>query len=219
MRLIDACVYHGESVNKYIKPGSDWQKPVTSRTIRLKGDLDIIPSTPGGVNTQTLSLSSMIGYTLSGYQLDLNINTNYIPVNDSGYKLVQIIYDPGDGSELYVNDRVLDESLGNVGVDISTLPDQSDFGDPRIGGFTHKYIFDKPTAHTYSARISAVFSNHCKIVYDLSVETVPYSVQSAFEGVKLIDSKIYTDINNNNKQLLVLETQSPRYISNVVIDR
>ena len=133
--------------------------------------------------------------------------------------MVQIIYDPGDGSELYVNDRVLDESLGNVGVDISTLPDQSDFGDPRIGGFTHKYIFDKPTAHTYSARISAVFSNHCKIVYDLSVETVPYSVQSAFEGVKLIDSKIYTDINNNNKQLLVLETQSPRYISNVVIDR
>jgi len=219
MRLIDACVYHGEAVNKYIKPGSSWQKPVTSRTIRLGGDNSIIPTPSNPVTTQSLSLSSMTGYTLSGYQLDLEINTNYIPVSTEGFKLIQIVYDPGDGTELHINSRELDESLGNVGVDITTIPDQSDFGDPRIPGFKHNYKFDKPSAHTYSARVSAIFSDHSKIIYDLSIETVPYSVQSAFEGVKLIDSKIYTDINNNNKQLLVLETQSPRYISNVVIDR
>lgn len=218
LRLIDACVYHGNSVNKYIAPGAEWAKPVTSRTIRLQGNNDLIP-TGGDVNTQSLSLSSMLGYSLSGYSLDIEINTHYIPVNPDGFKIIQLMYDPGDGSDIISNTRTLDESLDNVSVDITTIPDQSDFGDPRISGFTHRYIFEKPTEFTYTAQVSAVYSDYSKIVYKLNIETEPYSVQSAFNGVKLIDSKLFTNKSNVNKQLLVLETQSPRYVSNIIIDR
>jgi hypothetical protein len=161
----------------------------------------------------------MIGYTLSGYQLDLEIDTRSIPVSGTGFHLAQILYDPADGSGVYVNDRVIDDGLGSLMVDITELPDQSDFGDPRITGFNHLYKFDKPTDYTYSSTISAVYSDFSKIIYTLNIETRPYSVQSGLGGLKLIESKLYTDIKGANKQLLVLETQSPRYISNVVIDR
>ena len=219
MKLIDACVYHGDSVTKYIRPGDIWDEPVISRTIRLPGDDTDIPTFPGEVKTQTLSLSSMIGYTLSGYQIDLDINTKYIPVRTSGFHLSRILFDPADGSDIYVNDRVIDDGLGGLSVDISELPDQADFGDPRVSGFNHLYTFNKPTAHTYSSTISAVYSDFSMIIYTLNIETVPYSVQSGLGGLKLIESKLYTDITGTSKQLLVLETQSPRYISNVVIDR
>lgn len=219
MRLIDACVYHGNSVDKYVRPGEIWDDPVVSRTIRLEGGLELIPTSPGEVKTQTLSLSSMIGYTLSGYQLDLTIDSKYIPVKTDSFRLTQIYFDPGDGSDIYVNDRILDDGLGVMAIDISELPDQSDFGDPRVYGFNHLYRFDSPVEYTYSSRVSAVYSDFSMIVYELNIETLPYSVQSGFEGLKLIESKIYTDITGMNKQLLVLETQNPRYISNVVIDR
>ena len=219
MRLIDACVYHGDSVTKYLNPKEEWDDPVVTRSIRLSGTAADIPTYAGEVKTQTLSLSSMIGYTLSGYQLDLEIDTRSIPVSGTGFHLAQILYDPADGSGVYVNDRVIDDGLGSLMVDITELPDQSDFGDPRITGFNHLYKFDKPTDYTYSSTISAVYSDFSKIIYTLNIETRPYSVQSGLGGLKLIESKLYTDIKGANKQLLVLETQSPRYISNVVIDR
>ena len=219
MRLIDACVYHGDNVTKYTQPGEVWEDPVVSRTIRLEGGDELIPTTTGEVKTQTLSLSSMIGYSLSGYQLELEINTKFIPVSGTGFNLAQILYDPADGSDIYVNDRVIDDGLNALTVDITELPDQSDFGDPRVFGFNHLYRFDKPTEHTYSSTISAVYSDFSMIIYTLNIETVPYSVQSGLGGLKLIESKLYTDVTGANKQLLVLETQSPRYISNVVIDR
>ena len=219
MRLVDACVYHGDSVTKYVRPGEVWDDPVISRTIRLEGGDELIPTSASEVKTQTLSLSSMIGYSLSGYELDLSINTKYIPVSGSGFHLAQILFDPADGSDIYVNDRVIDDGLGALMVDITELPDQSDFGDPRVFGFNHLYKFDKPTEHTYSSTISAVYSDFSMIIYTLNIETVPYSVQSGLGGLKLIESKLYTDVTGANKQLLVLETQSPRYISNVVIDR
>lgn len=219
MRLIDACVYHGENVAKYIKPGEDWDEPIISKTIRLEGGDGLIPTSPGEVRTQTLSLSSMSGYPLSGYQLDLEINTKFIPVSADGYNLVRILYDPADGSDIYVNDRIIDDGLGVLAVDIASLPDQSDFGDPRVHGFNHLYKFNKPAEYTYSSTISAIYSDFSMIIYTLNIETVPYSIQSGLGGLKLVESKLYTDVTGTNKQLLVLETQSPRYISNVVIDR
>ena len=221
MRLIDACVYHGDSVTKYTRPGEVWDDPVVSREIRLGAMPSIVrpPETGGAVTTESLSLSSMIGYPLSGYELDLTINTKQIPVRSDGFNIAQILFDPADGSDIYVNDRVIDDGLGSVLVDITELPDQSDPGDPRVAGFNHFYTFKKPVAHTYSSTVSAVYTDFSMIIYTLNIETVPYSVQSGLGGVKLIESKLYTDIKGVNKQLLVLETQSPRYISNVVIDR
>ena len=219
MKLIDACVYHGDNVDTYIPPGESWDTPLVSKTIRLQGETNLIPRTPGEVKEQTLSLRDMTGYALSGYQLDLNINTKYIPVDSDHYNLIQIMFDPADGTEVYVNDRVIDDGLGSLTVDITELPDQSDFGDPRVEGFSHMYNFTKPEPFTYSAKISAIYSDFSMIIYTLNIETEPYSVQSGLGGLKLVESKIYTDTTGASKQLLVLETQSPRYISNVVIDR
>lgn len=219
MRLVDACVFHGESVDKYVFPGQEWEQPVTSRTIRLEGGTELIPTSANEIKTQSLSLSSMTGHVLSGYQLDLTIDTGYIPVSSSGFHLTKIIFDPGDESPLLENVRTIDDGLQVLNIDITKIPDQSDPGDPRIPGFNYMYIFDKPDEYTYTAKVSAVYSDFSMIVYDLDIETNPYTMNSGFSGLKLLESKIYTDVTGNSKQLLVMETQSPRYISNIVIDR
>ena len=55
--------------------------------------------------------------------------------------------------------------------------------------------------------------------YNIDIETVPYTVESGFDGAKLIDSKLFTDVEGKDRQLLVIETQNPRYVTNVIVDR
>ena len=38
-------------------------------------------------------------------------------------------------------------------------------------------------------------------------------------GAKLIDTKLFTDVDGKDRQLLVIETQNPRYVTNVIVDR
>lgn len=218
MRLREVAAFHGEIMPEYVYPGASWERPVNSRTIRLEGDLSDLPQS-GEVKTISLSLESMTGHTLSGLELELNIVNRYIPVDPDSYRVLQLVFDPGDDTDVQIIDRVIDDGLGSINVNITDLPDSSDYGDPRVHEFTYRYKFDKSTPHTYAARVSAIYSDFSVLVYDLSVETEPYTTQSAFSGLKLIESRPYIDINNKRKQLLTLETQSPRYISNVVIDK
>ena len=106
-----------------------------------------------------------------------------------------------------------------MSLNISEYPDQSDFGDPRVVGFQYRYNFNKPIPYTYNARVSAAYSDFSVLIYNITIETEPYTVQSGYKGMHLIGSKIYTDITGKNKQLITLETQSPRYISNVVLTK
>lgn len=217
-RLIDNRVFHSETTTRYTDPGPRWNRRVDSKQIRLLPETDLIPSNTNPHTVQTQSVSSMLGYVLSGYQFDLDVYTKTIPVKINGFKLIRIIFDPDDGTPAYVNDRTIIDGTQALTFDITELPDQSDFGDPRRVGFKHKYFFDKSTPHTYVATVSAIYTNFQTLTYRILIDTTPYTTESAFTGVKLIDSKIYMN-GNNSEQLLVLETQDPKYITNVTIDR
>jgi hypothetical protein len=221
IKLVDSYVYHSDSLAKHIPHGEEWDDRIDSRLVKLFPDDQMrpIPSLPH--TTRTDSISAMVGHSLSGYKFDLEIDTKTIPVsyNLDDFKINRIEFDPGDGSDLYVNDRIMDDGLQVLTFDLTDMPDPSDFGDPRRLGFKHEYLFDKSDPHVYTASVTATYSNFMTAVYNINIETEPYSVQSGFDGAKLIDTKLYTDVEGKDRQLLVIETQNPRYVTNVVIDR
>lgn len=219
MKLNDAVMYHGEAIQRFLNPQAEWEDKITTRTIRLEGPETLQPSQPGEIKTKTLSLSSMTGFALSSLEFELEVENYHIPVDTTSYRVIQLVMDPGDGSDVKTIDRVIDDGTGGLDVDITTIPDPSDFGDPRIQNFTHQYNFNKQNTHTYTAQISAIYSDFSVLVFKINIETEPYTIQSAFGSMKLIESKPYLDTNNEKKQLLVLETEQPRYVANVVIDR
>lgn len=221
VKLIESYVYHSEEIERYVKTGEVWEDRVDSKEIKLYPD-DLMRPTPSRpLTTRTDSISAMTGHPLSGYKFDIEIDTKTIPVsyNLDDFKINRIVFDPGDGSGLKMNDRIIDDGLQALTFDLTDLPDPSDFGDPRRLGFKHEYLFDKSTPHVYTASISAIYSNFTHAVYNINIETVPYSITTGFSGAKLIDTKLFTDINGSDRQLLVIETQNPRYVTNVMIDR
>ena len=225
MKLIDSYVYHSESLPTYVHPGEVWDDRIDDKTIKLYPDEDMMPHSQSIFGprhtTRVDSLSSMSGFPLSGYKFDLTIDTKTIPVsyNLDDFKINRIIFDPGDGTTPYINDRIMDDGLQVLTFDLTELPDPSDFGDPRRLGFQHEYLFDKSEPHVYTATVSAIYSNFTTATYKIFIETLPYTVESGFDGAKLIDTKLFTDVEGRDRQLLVIETQNPRYVTNVMIDR
>lgn len=222
LKLKESYVYHAQEIDRYVKPGEEWEERIDSREIKLTPDDAMRPIAPSRMHTtRTESLQDMTGNPLSGFNFNIKIDTKTIPVsyNLNDFKINRIIFDPGDGTEPYINDRIMDDGLLPLTFDLTTLPDPSDFGDPRRLGFEHDYTFDKSVPHTYVATVSAVYSNFTTATYKINIETVPYDTDSAFDGLKLIGSKLYTDPQGKDRQLLILETQNPRWVTNVVIDR
>lgn len=210
LKLLDNTVIH----TGYYDDHGDATSTFSQKTIRLSGTPGDIPTT--GTTTKYLSLSSMQGAPLSSYELEFIVDTRSIPV--TGKKITSIAYSPGDGSPTYTNFRNIDQGLDIVDFDITELPDQSDFADPRRHGFSHTYHFAGQVSNVYTAAVTATYSDFSKLVYNIDIETDPYTISSGFGDIKLVDSKPYIDLVGNNKQLIVLETQNPRYISTVAID-
>lgn len=219
LKLIDSHAFHADETPRYIPPGPVWQQQaVDSKTIRLRPDQELIPNKNNPHVTKTESLSAMIGYPLSGLEFDLEIVNKTIPVDPDGFKLNKIVFDPGDGSAHQVRDRELDDGFRAPAFDITELPDQSDLGDPRRVSFKHKYMLTNSSPGVISASVSAIYVDFTTLTYDIKIETTPYTVDSGLGGMKLIESKIYTR-ENQHKQQLVYETQHPRYVTTIEVDR
>lgn len=222
LKLKDVYIFHAKEIERYNPPGEEWDDRVDEKEIKLYPDDTMRPIFPQRMHTtKTESIQEMLGHPLSGYKFTLKIDTKTIPVsyNLDDFKINQIIFDPGDGSEKYINYRVMDDGLQPLTFDLTELPDPSDFGDPRRLGFEHEYLFDKSEPHTYVATVSAIYSNFTTATYKINIETIPYDTDSAFDGLKLIGSKLFTDPEGKDRQLLILETQNPRWVTNVVVDR
>ena len=210
LKLMDCTMIHTDGYSEYAGDVNTFAK----KEIKLGGtSLDVPVS---GVNTKYLSLSSMAGQSLSSYELEFAVDTNAIPV--SGKKLASILFAPGDGSDVRINTRNIDQGLDIVDFDITKLPDQSDFADPRRHGFTHTYRFAGQEPVIYTATVTAMYTDFSKLVYSIDIETEPYTLDSGFSDIKIVDSKPYIDQTGDNKHLLVLETQNPRYVSTIAID-
>lgn len=218
LKLIDNRTYHAGFVNRYEDPTPAWDQTIDSKTIRLNPDDQLIPTPDNPHVTRVESLSSMIGYMLSGMQFDLEILNKTIPVSANGAKLNMIIFDPGDGGETQTVTRTLDDGTRAPDFDITDLPDQSDLGDPRRFKFDHHYLLSGSENQVIVSTVSAVYSDFTTLTYKINIETRPYTMDSGLGGVKMIDSRVYTE-QGESKQMLMLETQRPRYVSTVVMDR
>ena len=215
-RMIDIDLNCTTPVPRANDSRSAWEKKLLSRTIRFKTDDIPIP-----VNTDILysyDLTNIVkGDSFKGYQISLTYDTRTLPVEPASAKISRIILDPGDGSPKKYQTRPIYTGFEPLDFDIGAIPDQSDFADPRINQITHDYYFS--STGTYTPTITAVYSNYKKLIINMTLEVEPYTIETGFDDLKLIDSKTFTDPRGNNKQLIVLETQNPRYITHNILSK
>lgn len=210
-------MHHGEPVARYIDNRPPWEEKSIYKKIRFDPET-MQPPVDEDV-TYNYSFSAIDGEAYKGYRLDLEMETFELPVPPNTYKINKIIFDPDDGTAPVEVVRELTTGLEPLDFDISDLPDQSDFADPRIQPIIHEYKFTDANRTAYTPSLTAVYSHYKKLVINLTLEVEPYTLQSAFEDVKLIDTKTFSDPRGVNKQLFVLETQNPRYISHNTITK
>ena len=214
--VIETAVYHGKSVPKYTKPGASWEPEVLEKTLRLYAPKEETPVN-GETKKFTLDSDDFIGHTLSGRSFDLNLDCKYFPVGDN--KIIEIAFDPGDGGPIVRNERKIEVGFVDVSFDITELPDQNDFGDPRKDNIKHQYIFNEPDPKTFTPTVTALYSDFSRMIFEINIHTSPSTIASSFNGLKLLNTKSYINTNNKHEQLLVLESQYPQCITNVVVSK
>ena len=216
-QLVDTNIHYSD----FVTPSTTINNS-TEHTLVLPGSkmqpTPITPPTGGEYKTFNMSMSSILGDTLSAQSFNLTINPEDIPVNSNMYRINEIIIDYGDGAR-DVASRTIDANILDASIDITTMPDPSDSNDPRIKTFEHKYTFTASVPDTISARVSAVYGDFSVLIYNIDIETSPYTISSGFGGVKMIDSKLFTDPTGIEKQVITLETQNPQHITDVVLTR
>jgi hypothetical protein len=194
-----------------------WEEKKLSKNIKFNPSELPIP-VDADVN-YTLSLSSIMQEVFNGYQLELSFDTRTIPVSNEGAKINQIIFDADDGSERKQITRLIETGFEPINFDIGDLPDQSDLHDPRKYGISHQYIFADSSRDLYTPSLTAVYANHKKLIVEMKLEVEPYTIETGFDDIRVIDTKTFTDQAGHNKQLIVTETTNPRYISHNVITK
>lgn len=155
----------------------------------------------------------------AGFELNLTIDTRSLPLPSNGNKINKMMFDPNDGTEIKQVTRMITTGEEDITVDITEIPDQSDFFDPRIQKFEHNYIFINGTTETYTPSLTAIYSNYKKLIIDMKLDVVPYTIETGFDDFKVIDSKTFTDPRGKNKQLVVIETDNPRRITHTLITK
>jgi hypothetical protein len=214
--VVDSAVYHGAIVDNYTKPGKPWDDEIDTKMLRLEAGMNETP-TGGQVTYKSLDSKDFIGYSLSGRGLDIILDCKKIPVGES--KIIDIMFDAGDGSKIKRNQRRIEVDFVDVSFDITKLPDQSDFGDPRKDRINHIYEFNSSVDTTITSTVTALYSDYSKMIFTISIDTSPSTVASAYNGLKLINTKSFIDMNNKHSQLLVLEAQNPQCVTNVIIPK
>lgn len=223
-KILDDELHYCELVDRYDSNLQSWEKKTVEKDVKFNPDeiqFDGITDT-----TYNMGLSSVNYETgqvekdvITNYQLTLNIDTATLPVSSDGYKINKILFDAGDGSDQVIINRDMLTGLEPINFDIGELPDQNDFADPRRYPISHEYLFTDASITSRTSTLTAVYANYKKLIINIEIESRPYSIESAFEDIKLVDAKTYSDSTGTSKQLLVYETQSPRYVFDSTITK
>lgn len=216
-KSLDVTMNHTTPVKRKTHNRNPWDDKVKSKTIRFNPKTLFAPTTEDV--TTSISLSSIIGEVFDGYQLKLTFDTRTLPVNSSGAKINQIIFNPDNGDDNIYVTRLIETGFEPINFDIGDLPDQSDLSDPRAEGVSYEYRFSDNTINAYVPTLTAVYSDHKKLIVQMQLELEPYTIESGFDDIKVIDTKTYSDSSGHHKQLIVTETTNPRYISHSVLTK
>ncbi len=211
--LLDCQAITSTLITPHTTTREPWENKDFSRIVSFPDDLTV-PTT--GDLTHTLRTTSMFGEVFSGHTLSLEFNTKTLPIPTNGMKINQIIFDPNDGNDKVYRHRQLQTGAEPINFDIADLPDQSDFADPRIEPIEHTYNFASVGSESLVSTLTVIYANNKKLIIRIEVETEPYTIESAFDTVKLIQTKTFNDKLGRSKQLYVLEAQEPRQVTTAV---
>lgn len=214
--LLNCQAINSTPVDPYTSSREKWEKKDFSRIIAFPDDLTVPTSND---LTYTLKTTTMFGEVFKGHTLELEFNTKTLPIPTNGMKINQIIFEPNDGGDKVYRHRELQTGAEPISFDIAELPDQSDFADPRIVPIKHTYNFASDTNQTIVSTLTVIYANNKKLIVRIEVETEPYTIESAFDSIKLIQTKSFNDKLGRSKQLYVLESQNPRQITTAVTSK
>lgn len=197
---------------------ASWETKKSSITYQFSKSQ--IPLNLTGDTYHTISLNGIFGNEpYRGYILNIDFNLKTLPLPPTGKKINEIILLPGDGTPEKRITREIVTGEEAMDFDIGDIPDQSDFSDPRIEPMSHLYKFTDANVTTYTSSLSVIFADFTKMVLTMVLDVEPYTVETGFGDVVLIDTKAFTDPRGKSKQHLTIETQDPRYITNTVITK
>jgi len=214
LTILSSNIYHTQPLIPYESALDPWEEKIVEKTLTFPKDIPL-PTTAD--TNYTIDMQKVFGEVFSGYTFRVTMDIRSIPVDTNGSKINRITFDPGDGSGMVYRHRELQTGLEPINFDIGDLPDQSDFADPRITPFYHEYNFEDSESSTLTATLEVLYANFKKLTIHVVLERQPYSATTAFDKIKLIKTKTYTDKLGKSKQLLTLETQNPTSVSDVVI--
>lgn len=205
LELVDASVFHTDAIENIPQSVS---KDISEYTVELEN----------GVTN--INLATNIGHTLSAYEFTMTVNARALTAGD--YSFTKFVYDFGDGSDILEKQRDIlwndPATLGTEDLDELLKLLGPDWGDPKALTPEHTYYFNNQT-QTLTATVSAVHNNFDVDVYNIVIDTAPYSIKSSVDDIKLIDTQYYTDSNNTEKILLTLETQNPKRIAMATLQK
>lgn len=178
--------------------------------------------TPSVKNTaETLTLLNAISGASNPYStanifspvFELTVATTSLTAGD--YKYIKFLYDWDDGSDIEIVERELVEDLGDITVD-----NISDITNPAQFNRTHTYFLagSASTGYTLNPFVSAIRYDYGVEVYKLSINAQPYTIESAMNKLRLVESKSFLDDNFRENNLLVLESKTPRYITHLLLN-
>jgi hypothetical protein len=182
-------------------------------------------------STQTDSLDIDLSETQAGYgrwkagwsgntigplsAINFTLNISAEKLIDTNHRFIKFIYDFNDGSDLEVVYR------NPVKNDITLLTNNDstidDPNNPKYISKSHTYTFTSSAAATQTAHISAILANHEISVFEININRQASTITSSFSALRLIESKPFMDSNFTENNLLLLESQNPRYIIHMTL--
>lgn len=189
-----------------------------------KRELYRLPAIP--IDSQ-IDIGSALHYSIGEItdpRQSITIIPKNLPVRES--KLKQIIYRYDDieysQSRLPVNDMAFANHLSIKDMVESALPHRcggpTDFASPRYQPHTVDLKLNLKEVSTVLIKVEAIYYDghvHECIIFG---EARPLPIDLAFGGLELVDSKSYTTSSYSSLLKLVFESQSPRYVTEIIID-
>ena len=165
------------------------------------------------VNSQSGDSNPYITNSIFSPVFNLTIDTSSLTAGD--FKYIKLLYDWGDGSDIEINERSLVEDIADA-----TADNIDDINNPVQFNKSHDYFLagSDPSGYTLNAFVSAIRYNQDIEKYKIALDVQPYTIESAFTKLRLVESKSFLDDNFQEKNLLVLESKSPRYITHLLLN-
>lgn len=91
--------------------------------------------------------------------------------------------------------------------------------DTSVANHSITHTYDLQGGEAYTVNVVAHYNDNSTVFEkNIDITSLPYGIENTVKDVKLLRTKLFTSPDQNEKLLLTLETQSPRYVTHNTID-